>query len=532
MWGLSGERNGNILAILRRILFCITAVSVVMEMVFFPSWPNLVGCFMMVVAHVTFAGIALNKNRILSSPFLFVVMMSMFAYRYLPVPGTLISFRPVSYGMETPVKTFVSETLFFLLFAVIYYISAYGVTKRRGPVGFYKFIGLYKYGSEHSIWLLGIVGLIVRIISYSNNSFYHSGLSNTVQDLTYAPVVLFFPFFFDENPEKPVNFKKPIIWAYLIILSIVSLGSNSRFEIISPFILIAVFYFIYLVKEDVDLKSILSPKRIIYGLVSALLILGLMQIISDAMLAVRDNKLDYSLSQLVRLTVQSAIDSVGAKQEEVEQKKEAQPYSVKWTEEYIDNFALNRYGNIRVSDEIYFYSKDFTDEDREDLRESLKTRLVCLLPTPVMRLFGLEINKSDYKYSSATYLYYKAGYCSYEDILFRYRVITSYLPDGLAYLGGYYLIIQSLLFLITFWFIRGLSYYDASGKFVYSLYGIISMNTYHYIGVNANGVYGSFGFLLRNMWESMLVFLVVNFAVRLWVRFSVILKVGNKDIST
>ena len=65
MWGLSGERSGNILAILRRILFCITAVSVVMEMVFFPSWPNLVGCFMLVVAHVTFSGIALNKNRIL-----------------------------------------------------------------------------------------------------------------------------------------------------------------------------------------------------------------------------------------------------------------------------------------------------------------------------------------------------------------------------------------------------------------------------------------------------------------------------------
>ena len=50
------------------------------------------------------------------------------------------------------------------------------------------------------------------------------------------------------------------------------------------------------------------------------------------------------------------------------------------------------------------------------------------------------------------------------------------------------------------------------------------MNTYHYIGVNANGVYGSFGFLLRNMWESMLVFLVVNLVVRLWARFSATFK--------
>lgn len=519
----TGERSGNILDILRRILFCITVVSVVLEMIVFPSWANLVGCAMMVVAHVTFVCVALNKNRILSSPFLFVAMMSMFAYRYLPVPGTLISLRPVSYGMETPVKTFVSETLFFLLFTVIYYICAYGAIIRRGPVGFYKYIGLYKYGSEHSIWLLGIVGLIVRIISYSNNAFYHTSLSNTIQDLTYAPVVLFFPFFFDKSPEKPVNFKRPVIWAYLIILTIVGLGSNSRFEILSPFILIAVFYFIYLVKEDINLKSILSPKKIIYGLVSVLLLLGLMQIISDAMLAVRNNKLEYSFSQLVRLTVQNAIDSVGAKQEEVEQNMEAQPYSVQWTEEYIDNFALNRYGNIRVSDEIYYYSKDFSDEDRAELRESLKIRLLCLLPTPIMRLLGIEIDKSDYNYSSATYLYYKAGYCDY-DYLFTHRVITSYLPDGLAIFGGYYLIIQSLLFLITFWFMRGLAYYDSSGKFVYSLFGLISMNTYHYIGVNANGVFGSLGFLLRNMWESIIVFLVINFIVRLWTRFSATLK--------
>ncbi|WP_026518044.1 hypothetical protein [Butyrivibrio sp. MC2021] len=523
MYLLSGDSSGNILNTLRRILFCITAVSVVLEMVFFPSWANLVGCIMMVTAHVIFVFVALNRNRILASPFLFVVMMSMFAYRYIPVPGTLISLRPVSYGMETPVKTFVSETLFFLLFTVIYYITAYGYDKRRGPVGFYKSIGLYKYGSEHSIWLLGIVGLIVRIISYSNNAFDHTSLSDTVQDLIYAPVVLFFPFFFDENPEKPVNFKKPVIWAYLIILSIVGLGSNSRFEIMSPFILIAVFYFIYLVKEDVDLKSILSPKRIIYGLVSILLILGLMQTISDAMLTVRNNKRDYSFSQLVRLTAQNAIDSVGAKQEEVEEKKEAQPYSVKWTEEYIDNFALNRYGNIRFSDEIYFYSKDLSDEDRADIRESFKIRLLCLLPTPVMRLFGLEINKSDYNYSNATYLYYKAGYCDY-NYLFTHRVETSYLPDGLSIFGGYYLIIQSLLFLIIFWFIRGLSYYDSSGKFVYSLYGMIFMNTYHHMGMYANGIYGCFGFLFRSMWESMLVFLVVNFVVRLWARFSATFK--------
>ena len=526
-----GEQSGYILTILRRALFVITAVSFVLEMIFFPSIENFVGCIMMVIAHVTFVCTALRKYKIVSSPFLFVVMMSMFAYRYLPVPGTLLSFRPVSYGMETPVKTFVSETLFFLLFAVIYYISAYGITKRRGPVGFYKLIGLYNYGSEHSIWLLGIVGLIVRIISYSNNSFYHSGLSDTIQDLTYAPVVLFFPFFFNENPEKPVDFKKPVIWAYLIIRSIVSLGSNSRFEIISPFILIAIFYFIYLVKEDVDLKSILSLKKIIYGLVSVLLILSLIQRISDAMLAVRDNKFDYSLSQLIRITAQITIDSVGAKQEEVEQEKEAQPYSVKWTEEYIDNFALNRYGNIRVSDEIYFYSKDLSDEDRADLRESLKNRLLCLLPTQVMRLFGFEIDKSDYNYSNATYLYYKAGYCDY-DFIFTHRVETSYLPDGLSIFGGYYLIIQSLLFLITFWFIRGLSYYDQSGKYVYSLYGLIFLNTFHHMGLYAHGVFGSFSFLLRNMWESILVFLVVNFVVRLWVRFAVILKVGNKDIST
>ena len=139
---LSSERSGSILVILRKVLFFITIVSVALEMVLFPSWDNFVGCIMMVMAHVIFVVVALKKYRILSSPFLFVAMMSMFAYRYLPVPGTLISLRPVSYGMETPIETFVSETLFFLLFAIIYYVSAHGATRRKGPIRFYKFIGL------------------------------------------------------------------------------------------------------------------------------------------------------------------------------------------------------------------------------------------------------------------------------------------------------------------------------------------------------------------------------------------------------
>lgn len=518
---LSRERNGSILVMLRKVLFFITVVSVALEMVFFPSWDNFAGCVMMAMVHVIFVVVALKKYRILLSPFLFVAMMSMFAYRYLPVPGTLISLRPVSYGMETPIKTFVSETLFFLLFAIIYYVSAHEATRRRGPVGFYKLIGLYNSGSEKSIWLLGIIGLIVRIISYSTSGANNSSVTNTVVDMAYAPVILFFPFIFNENPRKSVDFKKPVIWIYLVMLSIINLGSNSRFNIMAPFIMIAVFYFIYLVKEDINLKSVFSPKRILCGIVIVLLLLGIMQILSDAMLAVRNNKYNYSISELISLTTQNAIDSVGSKKAEVEHNKEARPYSEGWTEEYIDNFALNRYGNIRVSDEIYYYSKDLSEGDRADLRESLRNHLVCLLPTPVMRFIGIDIDKSDYNYSPATYLYYKAGYCNY-GYLFTHRVITSYLPDGLSMFGGYYLIIQSLLFLITFWLIRGLSYYDSTGKYVYSLFGILSMNTYHCIGVNANGMYGSCAYLLRNMWESILVFLVVNYLVRLWARFQIL----------
>lgn len=518
---LNREKSGSILGILRIALFFITAISVVLEMIFFPSWDNFVGCIMMVTAHVAFVGVALKKYRILTSPFLFVAMVSMFAYRYLPVPGTLISFRPVSYGMETPINTFVSETLFFLLFAVIYYVSAHGATRRRGPVGFYKFIGLYHVGSEKSIWLLGIIGLIVRIISYSTSGANNSSVTNTVVDMAYAPVILFFPFIFNENPRKSVDFKKPVIWIYLVMLSIINLGSNSRFDIIAPFIMIVIFYFIYLVKEDIDFKRVFSPKRMFCGLAIILLILGIMQIVSDAILAVRNSKDNYSISQLVLLTAQNAVDSVGVKRAEVGKKKEVRSYSEGWEEEYIDNFALNRYGNIRISDEIFYYSKNLSDGDRADLRESLRNHLVCLLPTPVMRFIGIDIDKSDYNYSPATYLYYKAGYCNY-GYLFTHRVITSYLPDGLSMFGGYYLIIQSLLFLITFWLIRGLSYYDSTGKYVYSLFGILSMNTYHCIGVNANGMYGSCAYLLRNMWESILVFLIVNYLVRLWTRFQIL----------
>ena len=76
---------------------------------------------------------------------------------------------------------------------------------------------------------------------------------------------------------------------------------------------------------------------------------------------------------------------------------EPQAYRLGWTEEYIDNFMLNRYANIRITDETLYLANNTTNTSlKREMQDDLKNRLICILPSPIITMLGIDINKSDY----------------------------------------------------------------------------------------------------------------------------------------
>lgn len=241
-------------------------------------------------------------------------------------------------------------------------------------------------------------------------------------------------------------------------------------------------------------------------LILSVVIMSGIQRISDAMLAVRNIRSDVSITRLISLTADGMFGNNEKIQLEVDENNDT--YSHGWTETYIDNFILNRFGNIRITDETLYLGDSINNNDREKLLQDLGKRLICILPQPVINLLFDNINKADYMYSRGDYLYYISGHGT-KYSLGGYRV-TSLLADGLATFDFLFWPIITILLYLMFKLLNSLVWMNQCGQLIYSVYGLLSLYDYIAMMSNSNGVYSIISFVIRVFWEGSLVLVIVK----------------------
>lgn len=122
------------------------------------------------------------------------------------------------------------------------------------------------------------------------------------------------------------------------------------------------------------------------------------------------------------------------------------------------------------------------------------------LPTPILKLIGININKSNYSYSRGDLLY---SLSSNKPIL-ESHVITSYLGDGLATFGYYYYIIQFILWYLLFKLVDTLILRNNDGHVYYSIYGLCSVFIFLGLTRNAQGCAGDYFYITRSFWNGII----------------------------
>lgn len=141
-----------------------------------------------------------------------------------------------------------------------------------------------------------------------------------------------------------------------------------------------------------------------------------------------------------------------------------------WDEKYVSNSFLNRFCNLRVSDQTLIRAKEI-GYNNPVMFNFFIINSYTFLPTPILKLIGININKSNYSYSRGDLLY---SLSSNKPIL-ESHVITSYLGDGLATFGYYYYIIQFILWYLLFKLVDTLILRNNDGHVYYSIYGLCSV---------------------------------------------------------
>jgi hypothetical protein len=155
------NNRNDLIPLLRKYLGLVLYVAICFEMFFYPSLENLVGCIMELVVWFVFR-FFLRRKVIVEHPFAFLVFLTSFLARYIPLIATLLEGKPITYGFENSFSTFFWETVLFIVISSAFYTSV----KYKSRSWNFLQKTLYKHNffksDTRSLWLLGLIGTGVR----------------------------------------------------------------------------------------------------------------------------------------------------------------------------------------------------------------------------------------------------------------------------------------------------------------------------------------------------------------------------------
>lgn len=510
--------NKNIIWVLKVFLRWITIISITIEVVIFPSLENLVGCIMMLVSYLIFINFFFKRDLIIKSPFSFFMFLSMFLYRYLPLIATLIEGKPISYGMEYPIITFALETILFIMAGIAFYFSTVNSEKVTILNKLLNTIGFYREADEKVIWGLGLIGCIARILSLAMGAIAEVNAIGKILYVLfyymYAPVIIFFPCLYKLNSKVKINIRNKKVWIYLVFISIINLASNSRKNVITPFCILVLLLFLSLIISNINLKRIIKPSIIIKGLIIISIVIGIMNITSKAMLLNRSVRNELSFTELMKSTLDTLISGNINELWDLYNSNIHIPtsYESGWTEDYIDNYLLNRFCNIRITDETLYLGNKLNEIGQEKMLENFKNRIISVLPQPIFNFMGINFNKSEYYNSRGDTLYVYSGVGTSVD--FGGFRVTSHLGDGLATFGVLYFPIQFIMWYFVMKLLNTFSININKCIKKYSIYGLINSYTCLLMFSNANGMIDDILYCIRGYWQDIILFLILYNTIR------------------
>ena len=488
-------------------------------MLFFFSIPNLLGCVMAIVAFYLYSRFVLSERNIVERPFSFFAMTTLFLYRFLCLPATLLEGHPISFMMVVPEQTFPLEILLYL-FIIASFVSSKGNSNRNNWfVTNLRTTGLYAPPSNGVLWALGFIGLYASIFQRSVHGIeYGDVLSKFIVGfayLQYAPLLILFNRLTHRGDSQS---ERSLVYIYILLLLYLGIGSNSRQQMLYSVGTIALLWFLDAVVKKRTIRSFASFGYVLMAIL-AVFMLNAFSDFSDAMLYNRKIRADVTYSELIERTFDTYNDDElmtkirNERHESFQEAEGAMVVAEKWDETYIDNFMLNRYCNVRITDATLNLANKL-EWPNSIMQADYLQRLIILLPTPVINFLGIRLDKNDLSNSRGDFLYALANN---QRVFASYRV-TSSLADGLATFGWWYFGVQFILYWLIFKLLDSLTCV-VNGVRYYSPLGLLSV--FAYFGKTRNGGTGCINdasFLLRSFWQSLILYLVVMYVANIFAK--------------
>ena len=517
------QEEDNVLKISRFMLVTLIIFSF-LEILFFPQPENIYGCLTFIVGWILLHKFALQVNGIERNlcllPYLGLLGLGV-TFFWLPLIITFLESKPLTFRFQNPYLTFNNQliNLVMLIAAYRFCLSSY----RRNNIlqRLWTKLGYFTPPTDNQMWVMGFIGMFAFLFLLSvmgsdegmaENLGFVGHLCGVLRPFITLPFLILFRKIYGGMDNEKKSFL--LLVMFFVLNVALGLATGKRTTILGPVMTLALCYLIPAFTEN---KLLFSLRNTIILFVALYLVTGPVANMAMAMAVGRDNHGQTNASM--------AFDNIMKIYEDKELLHSLYQMSVAnednmgnnmygWSEYYVDNVLLDRFCNIRVCDATLYYANKL-GFDNPKMHEYMANQVLFLLPTPILHALDININKFELQYTpgdllSTEGLWLKEQYHGYR--------VAGDTGIGL-YLWGYkYYIFAFFLYYALFYFLSSKVLVTQDGKTIIPVMEVLVLFRTFLLFGNDTGIVGVVSTLLRTGWQAIVVYGIVFFIVRIFIR--------------
>ncbi|MBB3836415.1 hypothetical protein FHS57_000397 [Runella defluvii] len=385
---------------------------------------------------------------------IFLIIGFFLTQLYLPLIFTLLEGNPVVFNLKLSNEVFLHSFLILITLIISHYVyrqfSYLHKNKLRNILLRFDF---FTPPSDTQIWIIGLIGVFATfyVYIYAKSALKLTGGSfdkfiESLINFAYAPYFIGIGIIYGRN-EKINNNYLIKISVYTIIIFLVSVARNSRGAFMFGFTSLAYSY-ILCIGLGIKKANFFNKKNIILLIMSFWLIIGPISDLSTAMVAVRNQRHEVSSFNLLEMTIKAYENKTLLQQF----KNNKSGDDSGWDEYYLNNVLLSRFCNIKFNDASLIEASKLNFKIDKGFQDFSINRTIAILPTPILTLLGIDLNKNLINYSFGDYLFAKANYLGNDYSVIGVNRTGHISGTGMISFGWWYLLLL-FIFIIPCYYI-------------------------------------------------------------------------------
>lgn len=506
--------NGDILIDIKTWLGRILLVGCLLEMVFFTSMENFLGCISSIYGWYLISVCCIKREYLEKFPLPTLVMFGLgICYSVLPVIVTLVEGKPITFNFQVPYLTFYNQIISMTVITAAFRCAIKLYKPKCLLNRLWNKIGYMTVPSEKQIWTLGFLGIIslLSILSEMGEEHEYQATGNFVgivirvlSGLSLAPICLYFKNLYGDNsPAKSKRFVK----YYIVILMVIGFATTRRLLIFNSIVTVACIYLFIIIYNN---RRIFTAKNTIIVVVAAYLVTG--PVAEIAMAMILNRHFGGNASQTAEAVWKLYNDKETlhkAYQLQMALTDNGGDNSQGWSEYYVDNIFLDRFCNLRTIDGTLYNAQKagFGCSAGQKYYESY---WINEIPSFITNSLGL---KKDFRGTATDHMVID----NFSENIYSLSgfKVGGETGVGLWMFGYSYYIIAFLTYIIVFYFLCSFVNISSAG-ILFPLPVLVSFRLYWMFFLNANGIFTSMNATFaRNNLNTILIYCVLFFVIRI-----------------